>query len=145
MTYFVCSKPRCRHSQRIERVSPDDNGWRDCGPCPRHGDSMLVGHDPEDTGPLPSVGEIGNLGRHESWGSGKVVFGLPPGHPDRIVTSERQAMEVAAKHGIDFETGQFRSDAAKRRAEGNRRSRLRMARDRVSISPDTFGQKIPRG
>lgn len=97
--------------------------------------------DPAFLAKFQSVALVG-LGRYSSWGSGKVMFQLPPGHPDRIVGSEKEARAVARKHGISEETGQFKSEALRHKAEGSRRERAKMGKNRVSISPETFGRKL---
>jgi len=124
----------CRHSARAKSVKDFD------GLCPRHGDSMLPVADPN----APKGRPVGRHDRDETraWGAGRVIFQLPAGHPDRIVTSERQAMQVAKKHGLDFGTGRFKDQAAERRAMGTRRERLRMLKDRPSVDLDTFGRPV---
>jgi hypothetical protein len=119
-----------------------------CGPCGHEIETRAVPPRPKPAkGWLKKFQSVQflDLGRHSSWASGKVMFQLPPGHPDRIVTSERECRAVMRKHGIDEATGQFRSDALRHKAEGSRRERAKMAKGRVSISPDTFGRKLPKG
>lgn len=44
------------------------------------------------------------------------VLGLPQGHPDLIASSEKDAMRICEKNGIDYHTQQFLNSEAKEAA-----------------------------
>ena len=69
------------------------------------------------------------------WGEGKVVDALPPGHPDRIVSNQKEALRVAKRHGIDVNTGTFKSEAHRRRLYGDAAKLNDWGQQRVGVSP----------
>ena len=81
-------------------------------------------------------------GEGKNWSDGKIIHQLPPGHPDRVVTSESQARNVAQKHGINEETGQFKSNRYKEAMWSPENTRAHFG-NRRSIAPGKgFGGKI---
>jgi len=88
----------------------------------------------------------GGLTKHglgKNWGDGKVISQLPMGHPDRMVSSERQMRENCEKHGIDVGTGKFKSEQLKQRAWNRAHTAHNLRKNgRLSVTPGKFGEKL---
>jgi hypothetical protein len=70
------------------------------------------------------------MSRDNNWSEGKIVFQLPPTHPDYNVTSQRQMEQVYKRNGLNMETGKFVSPEAQvkatvpRNKRGKRKARV---------------------
>ena len=78
-----------------------------------------------------SVG--GFVSTEANWSSGKLVPQLGPGHPDAMVTSERQMEKVYRKHGISLDTGYYTSKEAQVKATVPRKQRLGANLDDLTV------------
>jgi len=83
-------------------------------------------------------------GEGKNWNEGKFIDKLPPGHPNRIVTSEKEARRVCKENGINYATGEFESKADQDKAWDPKKTK-KMFKNRVSVTPGKkFGQKIEK-
>lgn len=63
-----------------------------------------------------------SLDRSNNYHSERRVLGLPQGHPDLMATSEKDAMRICEKNGIDYHTQQFLTSEAKEAAVAKARA-----------------------